>query len=139
MSHEATSYELARDATLTFLERKEFAAFAIFLVPCVLGFGGLWFFLLIGLHSLRVSLKPAALIYQPILPHSHPRSCAHRCTRHAQDGQAHYWQNASIQVLTACMAYAAVVSLPYRAANVVHPWLSKRSSMAGLDFYGRHT
>ena len=191
---DATRYELARDATLAFLARKEFTAFAVLLIPLVLGFGGLWFFLLIGLHSLEVrphALRPArprcaraALLDQrnqrrqqharpslPQLPPSEPTLTAHRSpltphtshltphtshltphtspltahrsplTAHrsprfslrlAQEEQAHFWQNASIQVLTVCMAYAAVVSLPYRAANAVHLWLSHRSSTVGL-------
>ena len=195
---DATRYELARDATLAFLARKEFTAFAVLLIPFVLGFGGLWFFLLIGLHSLGVRphalrLRPArcrpvppcstsgisagsstpgpvflsSLVTQlppseplspltahtshltphtshltphhrsPLTAHRPPRT-AHRSPRSrpslrlAQEEQAHFWQNASIQVLTVCMAYAAVVSLPYRAANAVHLWLSPRSSTVGL-------
>ena len=105
---DATRYELARDATLAFLARKEFTAFAVLLIPFVLGFGGLWFFLLIGLHTL-------------------------------EEEQAHFWQNVAIQILTVCMAYAAAVSLPYRAANALHLCCSHRSSTVGLDFYGRPT
>eukprot|EP00964_Phaeocystis_antarctica_P100176 scaffold65863_cov66-Phaeocystis_antarctica.AAC.4 len=98
---DATRYELARDATLAFLARKEFTAFAVLLIPLVLGFGGLWFFLLIGLHSLEVrphALRPArprcaraALLDQrnqrrqqharpslPQLPPSEPTLTAHR-------------------------------------------------------------
>ena len=105
---DATRYELARDATLAFLARKEFTAFALLLIPFVLGFGGLWFFLLIGLHTL-------------------------------EEEQAHFWQNVAIQILTVCMAYAAAVSLPYRAANALHLCCSHRSSTVGLDFYGRPT
>lgn len=105
---DATRYELARDATLAFLSRKEFTAFAVLLIPFVLGFGGLWFFLLIGLHTL-------------------------------EEEQAHFWQNVAIQILTVCMAYAAAVSLPYRAANAHHLCCSHRSSTVGLDFYGRPT
>jgi hypothetical protein len=63
--NDATRYELARDATLAFLARKEFTAFAVLLIPFVLGFGGLWFFLLIGLHTLGV--RPHA-VPRPIAP-----------------------------------------------------------------------
>ena len=157
---DATRYEVARDATLAFLERKEFTAFAVFLIPFVLGFGGLWFFLLIGLHTLGVCsirvapgpLRPrrparpansAPAAGRPVLSSSAPwRPSSRRAkplTAHhspltapslwlAQEEQAHFWQNNSIQVLTVCMAYAAVVSLPYRAANAVHLCSSHRSS-----------
>ena len=62
---DATRYELARDATLAFLARKEFTAFAVLLIPFVLGFGGLWFFLLIGLHTLAVPYTRCA---RPVAP-----------------------------------------------------------------------
>ena len=105
---DATRYERARDATVAFVARREFTVFGLLLIPFVLGFGGMWFFMVIGLHFLT-------------------------------EEQAHFWENASIQVLTVCMVYPAIISFPYRAANAVHLWASHRSSAPGLDFYGRPT
>lgn len=108
-----------------------------------------------SIRGLAMQIRPTAHRLAASPPHLFTAHTAHsstpltahssRCSLTAlvpllgltQDEQAHFWQNASIQVLTVCMAYAAVVSLPYRAANAVHLWLSHRSSATGLDFYGR--
>ena len=139
---DATRYEVARDATLAFLARKEFTAFAVLLIPFVLGFGGLWFFLLIGLHTLGVCptrvapgplrprrparparsapaadrpvlsssapWRPSSRRAKPLTAHRSQLFTAHRSQltapslRLAQEEQAHFWQNNSIQVLTVC-------------------------------------
>ena len=106
---DATRYELARDATLAFLSRRCFFWIAIALIPAVLGFGATWFFLIIGVPA-------------PLSPE-----------------ERGWWQNTSIQILVTIMVYAAIISLPWRAANAIHLWGSHRSSAVGHDLYGRPT
>ena len=144
---DATRYELARDATLVFLARRELAAFAMLLVPCVLGFGALWFFLLIGIHTLAVRCCRAAgctaaadpLLYQharlqytrPVNANPSHRSLPHRLTAsplHSSHRSQLHTSHSSQLALLAHRARTAPWAYPGRAS----PLLAERLD-PGLD------
>ena len=113
-----------RDASLRglydYMQTRIFLVLTTIWVVNVVVWGCLYFFLIIGAHGFPVETNST-------LPN------------YGKSEEANMWANISIQVLTALFSYITLFTLPWRVGNAVHLWCSRRSSAAGLDFYGRPT
>ena len=106
--------ERLRDACLRILDKRFFQALGILVLFLVIVDGALFFFLLMGWHTLCDNEKTDC----------EPRN---------------WWYNWSIQVLNVLFTYMAVVSMPWRCANFLHltgTSCPPRNNAIGHNLYG---
>ena len=129
---DATMYERLRDAVLLGLDlytkTRVFLVLTIIWALAVVVFGVLFFFLLVGWHGFEeIEIGSGEFI-----------DGLTNTTISGQD-RANDLGNICIHILTALFTYISFFTLPWRVANAIHLIDRRRSSKAGVDFYGRPT